>query len=66
MSKTPLEALQELVRLKRRKDMGLHYPDEQKQSAWDNAFDIVENNEKKLSARFMEMRNKVRKMEVLK
>lgn len=42
MTKTPLEALQELNRLKRLKDAGLPYSEEEKQQAWDDAFAIEE------------------------
>lgn len=44
MTKTPLEALQELVRLKRIKESGDHYTLEQQRVAWEDAFDIVENH----------------------
>lgn len=42
MSKTPLEAIKELNRLKRLKDAGLPYSDEEKQQAWNDAYAIEE------------------------
>jgi len=43
MTKTPLEALQELVRLKRLKDAGETYSEEEKQQAWADAYKAEES-----------------------
>lgn len=42
MTKTPLEALQELNRLKRLKDAGLPYSEEEKQQAWADSYKAEE------------------------
>lgn len=45
MTKTPIEALQELNRLKRLKDAGLPYSNEEKRQAWEDAFEAQEQEE---------------------
>lgn len=44
MTKTPIEALQELNRLKRLKDAGLPYSVEEKQQAWKDAYEAEANH----------------------
>lgn len=56
MHKTPLEALKELVRLKRIKESGDHYTLEQQRAAWGSAFEIVDKDKEDSNERFMKLR----------